>query len=465
MRAHASPRSWMSRYSPPFLAALALPLAAPPAAAQATIVALTRGLGSLESTTEVIRRPKGTTARESALVGMRLGVTDELEGVSGSIDVKLRCGPGSDVLLSGTFRAMILAADAAQACQVLLLSGTADLMSSTPSRVSDGEVSAGAHKTQYAFTVRREGETVLREVRVFEGLVAVTRADRVDSLRDGTALALRGLQVAGRGLRPDVIQETADRYARVDLTSAGIPQGRAADLLPRLRDQHHNVLSRPLDPTLRLELAMLQIEHRVPSQGVLYQLDRAGGDSMGPGSTVQRRATIALLKGASYQNLGDTASADTHYRRADSLDRATTSQLIERYGIDRERILRIQRPGGATGLTPATPVTGSMTVSVEPIRQPGSDSVTFVVTVRDARGAPMSEAQVNITLATGTFLTTGASSVTGVTAADGTWRALWRCAGCIRPGPAVVSPARFDYKVTASRAGFATVTTSGTVPP
>ncbi len=311
---------------------------------QVTVTALEQNGQALSSSSEVHRLRFDNLKEESSVsIGTTLEYGDELLG-SGAVLLAINCG-GSPLKFAGRFRVLITAPAPGQSCAVNLRDGSADVLSDQPTEVQSGETTLGSKGTVYGVRVRRgrDGQTAAQCL-VFEGAVAMTQPRRRPFvLQEGNKMAL-GVQDSPQQLNQSDIVQTADLYARLNLSRAvvaGAASGISGEPLTALRSTYEKTFQYPAHAEARVELATLQHEFRA-DQEADYNLKRAEVIAVQRNDT-KLQARIALSRAVVLQSQGITGPASQELQKAKTLDPGIFNrQDLQIYRIDEKQLRTIQ---------------------------------------------------------------------------------------------------------------------------
>jgi hypothetical protein len=277
------------------IAALACGLAlAVPAAGQVTVSLLARGTSPVAAAEGLRAWRFGDPGEPApAAVGSELAAGDLLSGAGADLLAELRCAAGSRLGLRGPFRLAVRAPAAGAACEVDLLAGTVDVLTTGRVEVHAGGMAVGGEGVRYAVElVRSDGApggparngggpgstvapsspaaspvsagTVALRVVVFDGRVEVSEAGSRVEVTAGQALGVAGA-AAGPALAAahqaplagEELERWAGRFAAFDAAKAlaAGSQLPADSLRANLTELHAAVLRAPGERGPRLELA------------------------------------------------------------------------------------------------------------------------------------------------------------------------------------------------------------------
>jgi hypothetical protein len=270
-------------------------------------------------------------------VGTVLGVDDELRSESRTVVVELRCGTGTRVLLSGTFRVLVQPARSSEAepgqpgaeCVFRLSSGAVDVQADQPTEMDVGEATLGSRRTQYGVRIGGRRTASPYRVVVYEGDVTVrTGTGGPQRVRAGGAVAMTGGRLVPAEVSLPDLRLTADAFSQMDVAQVRLAPDSARAARSRLQQEYLAVLSAPAEPQRRVQLAALQLQLQVPASASLYHLKRV------PTADRSSRATVSYLTGIAYARTGDTALAGRELRAAAETDSAAVEQVIRTYRLD-----------------------------------------------------------------------------------------------------------------------------------
>jgi hypothetical protein len=331
-------------------AAAGLLLAAAPSQAQVKVERISKRLERVQTpTVEVEWRQVGGFDPTPVGEGSVLEVDDDLRTQDQDIVVQLTCGKAS-FRFPGPFRVIVLPPEDGK-CLIHLLSGEAEVLGDGSSGVRSGEILAGALGTQYGVSVTRvrvrkgaEVESMMtRVVVVYEGKVSLSSGAESRALEAGSAWLTSDRATGRIEISRAMIERSADVYARLDLSAASLPAAQRRPALDTLRTRYQAVFRNWSDAGARLELAVSQVGYGVASPDVLYHLTKASGADTTAG---ERAAMVTWLRGATFQNLGNTALASDYFRRARALDPRVEQKIGQRYRIDPVKLeaIKVARP-------------------------------------------------------------------------------------------------------------------------
>ena len=441
MRTHSSPtseavKSFESRLAGQvvttksiLVTAFLLSVASSAAGQSAFVTAITRPSdgASLDATRVAVRVPFGAIESEPLEVGLALDQFDEIRTVSGadSVDVVIECVDGGQILLSGTFRALIQVGSEGQSCAINLSSGAASMQSEDPTEVQVGETTLGPRHTHYAVRVFRARREPANRVLVFDGEVLLRSAGRdLDTITAGSARTTVGRTVTADRLTSRQIASVAALHARADLARAVVATEDRGSDLRSLQAAYRAVLMAPAEVEPRVALAEEQFRLQVAAPGVLYQLDRAQAIGL---ETDKDRASVSVMRGAVYLQQGDSAGAEEQFEQAREIDAELTDRLVSTYVLTRplDPAVRFQPGVSRVALR-------EMTVSVQ--ARPASVAVGrqthIVAQVIASGGGAVQDADVRISFGGGRFRESSTRELTGRTNEDGVFQGDWSCDPC-----------------------------------
>ena len=260
--------------------AILLWLVARPAAPQAEVAALARGLEPLTTTTDVRLTRFASFEEEARIdVGTTLEPGDLLASTSGEIDLALTCPEGTVLRFSGSFRVLIDVPGSESDCALNFLSGTLDVLTDQPTEVNAGGVVLGSEGTQYSVVIVRGPRGAAQRCSVYDGRVAWSySAGERRWLDGGMRLDLGPGRLEEGEIRSDELARVATRYARFDVAgslAAGQQHADPQAATASLARLHYKVLAEPRDTSRRVDLARAQIDMKVLDQAN-YNLERGG---------------------------------------------------------------------------------------------------------------------------------------------------------------------------------------------
>jgi hypothetical protein len=285
-------------------------------------------------------------------LGMALDAGDELISSGEGVAVELSCPNGAIVKFSGPFRATVLPPSRTQDCAVSLASGSLDILTDAPTTVESGEVTLGSERTAYTVRVLDAAQRPIRELLVYEGDVSIRGPQTSERVSSGNKVQTRGLAIERGAINRADIDRAATVYASIDLLKARAAGTRIEDPVAvsvTLRTSNANVFTAPTNPAYELDIAVQQVNLRIPNQA-LYHLRRA--DQASPAENPSR-AMIALTKSVAYHELGNREQANAHYEEAKRID----PQVIQQSRIAAYKLNpRLVEPIQAHELPPAAPM-------------------------------------------------------------------------------------------------------------
>ena len=359
----------------------------------------------------------GGVDRQPLRLAQALDPGDEIASTDPNAVVALTCPGSSSVNLHGRFRSVVLPPATGQDCAVSLLAGSADVQATSPTQVSAGTTLMGSKRTTYGMRVSPDSTVACV---VFEGEVdvhnLVTGAVRPLGAQMSASWKGGALQQFGAPIGPADLAATARLYARAETARAralDVPVSNAAVLQRDLEARHLAVLSAPHDAAARIDLAAVQARARL-SIPALYQLGVADRQATQP----DQAAAIAATRWVIYKQDRRDEDAAREAERLRTIDPA------------RYKLLQ-QIEAQASSASPADRSRATVSATANPAVAAPGEPVRVAVTVRTGAGRPVGGAKVVLAADGGTF--TGAGQprfIDGVTTADGTFSAEWRCQPC-----------------------------------
>ncbi len=395
----------------------------------AVVTALTRPSdgASLDTTDVAVRVPFGEVEGEPLWVGMELTRFDEIRSVSAadSVDAVIQCSGGGEILLSGTFRALIQEGTEGQTCAIKLSSGIASMQSEAPTEVQVGENTLGPRHTHYAVRVFRARGAPGSQVLVFDGDVVLRSGEReIETISAGSARTAAAGRASTDSLTTRQIVSIASLQARADLARTLVaPEDRNAELRS-LQAAHRAVLTAPTEAKPRVVLAEEQLRLQVAAPGVLYQLDRAQAIGL---ATDAERASVSVMRGAVYLQQGDSAGAQKQFEQARTIDPELTERLVSNYAITRAVDPRHRfQPG----MVPTVLQELSVSVEARPASVAQGSRTRIIAKVTASGGDAVPDADVRISFGGGQFQQSGTTELTGKTDENGVFQGTWSCDPC-----------------------------------
>ena len=380
----------------------------------------------------------GSPDREPAKFRTSVRIGDLLEGTGDGAAVELSCPKGSSVKFSNAFRAVLLPPGEGQDCAFSLLSGGVDVLTGEPTEVRSGLVVMGSKRTNYGLNTYRRGEKPGAEALVYEGAAECQASPQGRKLNVGPGEKM--LLGEGKWIRstitPRDIERGANLFARLDIAksrafSGSIRNPQAA--YASLKAIYSTVLRRPSDSEARTQLAIQQVNLKLPANA-LYHLNKIDESAL----QGRQRAVISVTRAFAYQELGQVEKAEQHFNRAKQIDpEAVESFRLREHKFD-ERFL-VQR-----GLAP----TLNRPMVVKAVARPQSvapgSRTQIIVEAVSREGKPVSGVEVKVKAGGGAF-PTGRTEVGGRTDSRGLFQTTWFCRPC---APAYV------LGVEAAKAGY-----------
>jgi hypothetical protein len=273
----------------------------------------------------------GSSDREPAQFRSAVQVGDLVESNETGAAMELTCPKGSSVKLAGAFRAVLLPPADGQDCVFSLLSGVVNVVGDQPTEVRSGLVVMGSKRTNYGLaTFRRSGQPDA-EAWVYEGeaLCQASPGGRTLNVGPGEKMLLG----EGRWFRATVtsrdIEMGAVLFARLDVarartatvdttrthTALSPPIENVEAAYVALKNTYSAVLRKPADPEPRMELAVQQINLKLPS-AALYNMSKVEEQAL----EKRQRAMVAVIRGFAYQELGEKERAQQLFLQARQID-------------------------------------------------------------------------------------------------------------------------------------------------
>jgi hypothetical protein len=361
---------------------------------------------------------------------MALRGGDALTGSGDGAAMELSCPNGSNLRFTSPFFAVVLPQSEGQDCAIQLGQGGVDMLTDTSTNVqTPGEVTMGSEHTIYGVRVFREN--FRREAMVYDGAVRVWTRTTQGSGRVFPAGAkaviegVAGSTVSRKEIIDSDIQSAATLHAHIDVIkarAAGSTIENLDETYANLKSSYVKVLTAPADPQLRLEIAVQQVNLRIPTEA-LYHLKRAEGRTP---QGDHERAMIALTRSIAYQQLGNQEEATRHYEKATKLDPKVLQQpSVQLYKLDPNLIKQIQPHH--VQINPPTIVVNAV---ASPHAVPPGGPSRILVRVTSPQDTPIPDAEIRLVADGGAFRETGGTAVTGKTDATGQFVATWSCQPC-----------------------------------
>lgn len=378
----------------------------------------------LDSSIQSFRIALGSFDREALTLGMALDAGDELISSGGGVALELSCPNGAIVKFSGPVRATVLPPSQTGDCAIALASGSLDILTDAPTTVQSGEVTLGSERTVYAVRVSHVAQRPTRELLVYDGDVSIRSPQASEQISAGHKVQTRGLAIERQPINRADIDRAATVYANIDLLRArvaGTPIEDPAATSTTLRTSYANVFSAPANPAYQLDIAVQQVNLRIPNQA-LYHLRRADQHAPTENSS---RAMIALTRSVAYHELGNREQATVQYEEAKRID----PQVIQQSRITAYKLNpRLIEPIQAHELPVTSPMT--MTAIAVPSTIRAGAATTIRVHIASSGGVPMPDASIRVSAGGGAFGGNQGTEVSGTTNARGDFMTTWTCAPC-----------------------------------
>lgn len=309
---------------------------------QIKVTLLMKGKTPLKSSSEIKVSQFGLWTPTDVQVGMVLNPGDLMECANGGLTMEIRIGK-TLAKLTERFRFAVLP-PSGNAIGLNLLSGTANIQTSTNTWVSAGTSIMGSRGTEYevrAFSSKLQ--TPVQECIVFEGRVDFKSQALPNDSLDGyqkepfrTAPPAKPVSfIISSGEKISVNKYPAspapEKIDKEDIVSAAVlyattDTGKAQmvgsvsdpiETQARLMERYETIFLDPQNPAKRIQLAVEQVNLKIGEEA-FYQLDKA--EQFTPAADANGQATIALTRGAALTQVGRPGEASREFQKAQKAD-------------------------------------------------------------------------------------------------------------------------------------------------
>jgi hypothetical protein len=257
--------------------------------AQGRITAIEKNLRKVDSTAEIICVRHRTRTREArVVVPMDLGLGDELISNSGMVTVKVSCGTGTNLILSGSFHVRFFRPSNA-GCKIYSYpkpGSRLNVSTFAPTDVQSGEVKLASKRTKYEIVVaprqpykivltgrpgkqrpvRPPNNSVSQEIKAFEDPVVVRMGRRLSVIPQGEKITASGNKISSNDrIKPADVRAAASEYTKIDMSQ--LPPDTTKEVRDvayvNLLDLHAEVLADPHNVEKQRQLANKQRQYRI----------------------------------------------------------------------------------------------------------------------------------------------------------------------------------------------------------